>query len=60
MLGLATALVLNHTLANFTIELAISDFGKRIYTFFDAIINHYVINMALGLGMITAKVLLSY
>ena len=61
--GASLALLMYHRLANFTVDLALSDLGKRIYTFFnakwffDAVINHYVINKALGLGMITAKVL---
>ena len=61
--GAALALLMYHRLADFTINLALSDLGKRVYTFlnakwfFDAIINHYVINKALGLGMVTAKVL---
>ena len=61
--GASLALLMYHRLANFTVDLALSDLGKRLYTFFnakwffDAVINHYVINKALGLGMITAKVL---
>ena len=61
--GAALALLMYHRLASFTIDLALSDLGKRIYTFlnakwfFDAVVNHYVINKALGLGLITAKVL---
>jgi NADH-ubiquinone oxidoreductase chain 5 len=61
--GASLALLMYHRLANFTVDLALSDLGKRLYTFFnakwffDAVINHYVINKALGLGLITAKVL---
>ena len=61
--GAALALLMYHQLSNFTIDLAISDLGKRIYTFlnakwfFDAVINHYVINKALGFGMVTSKIL---
>lgn len=61
--GAALALLMYHRLANVTVNLALSDLGKRIYTFFnakwffDAVINHYVINKALGLGNITSKVL---
>lgn len=63
LLGASTALLMYHKLANFTVELAISDLGKRIYTFFnakwyfDAIINHYIIGKGLSLGLVTAKVL---
>jgi NADH-ubiquinone oxidoreductase chain 5 len=52
-----------HRLASFTIDLALSDLGKRIYTylnakwFFDAVFNHYIVNKLFGLGMITSKVL---
>lgn len=59
----ALALLMYHRLGSFTIDLALSDLGKRIYTFlnakwyFDAIVNHYVINKALVLGMVTSKVL---
>jgi NADH-ubiquinone oxidoreductase chain 5 len=61
--GAALALLMYHRLANFTVDLAISDIGKSIYTFlnakwfFDAIINHYVINKALGLGNVTSNIL---
>lgn len=61
--GASLALLMYHRLANFTVDLALSDLGKQLYTFFnakwffDAVINHYVINKALGLGLITAKVL---
>jgi NADH-ubiquinone oxidoreductase chain 5 len=61
--GAALALLMYHRLANVTVDLALSDLGKRMYTFFnakwffDAVINHYVINKALGLGNITSKVL---
>jgi len=61
--GASLALLMYHRLADFTIQLAISDLGKRIYTFlnakwfFDAITTHYVINKSLGLGLVTAKVL---
>lgn len=63
MLSAGLALLMYHRFSNFTVDLALSDLGKRIYTFFnakwffDAVVNHYVINMALRLGMITAKVL---
>lgn len=61
--GAALALLMYHRLASFTIDLALTDLGKRIYTYlnakwyFDAIINHYVTNKLLLLGMVTAKVL---
>lgn len=61
--GAALALLMYHRLANFTVDLALSKLGKRLYTFFnakwyfDAIINHYVINKALNLGQITSNVL---
>ena len=61
--GAALALLMYHQLANFTVDLALSDLGKRIYTFlnakwyFDAVFNHYVVGKAFGLGMITSKVL---
>lgn len=61
--GAGLALLMYHRLANFTVDLALSDLGKRVYTFlnakwfFDAVINHYVIGKALGLGLITANVL---
>jgi NADH-ubiquinone oxidoreductase chain 5 len=63
ILGAALALLMYHRLANFTIDLGLNHLGKRIYTFFnakwffDAIINHFVINKALILGLTTAKIL---
>ena len=69
--GASLALLMYHRLANFTVDLASAphlkvragNLGKRIYTFFnakwyfDAIINHYIIDKGLNLGLITAKVL---
>jgi len=61
--GAGLALLMYHKFASFTVDLAVSDLGKRVYTFlnakwfFDAIINHYVIGNALGLGMVTSKIL---
>lgn len=61
--GASLALLFYHRLANFTVDLALSDLGKRVYTFFnakwyfDAVVNHYVIGKALALGGITSKVL---
>jgi NADH-ubiquinone oxidoreductase chain 5 len=61
--GASLALLMYHQFANVTVDLALSNLGKRFYTFFnakwffDAVINHYIINKSLGLGNITAKVL---
>lgn len=61
--GAALGLLMYHKLAMTTIELALTDLGKRAYTFlngkwlFDAIINHYIIGASLSLGGITSKVL---
>lgn len=61
--GAALALLMYHRLASFTVDLALSELGKRIYTFlnakwfFDAVINHYIIHKGLALGMVTSKVL---
>jgi NADH-ubiquinone oxidoreductase chain 5 len=56
-------LLMYHRFANVTVDLALSGLGKQLYTFFnakwffDAVINHYIINKALGVGNITAKVI---
>lgn len=63
MLGAATALLLYHRLPEFTVNLTQSKIGYMMYTFFngkyffDVIYNHYIINKALGLGLVTSKVL---
>lgn len=61
--GASLSLLMYHNFADYTVDLAISNLGKRVYTFFnakwyfDAIINHYIIGKGLNLGLITAKVL---
>ena len=61
--GAALALLMYHRLAEFTIGLALSDLGKRIYTylnakwFFDALFNHYIVRQLFCLGGLTSKVL---
>lgn len=61
--GASLALLMYHRFANVTVDLALSGLGKRLYTFFnakwffDAVINHYIINKALGVGNTTAKVI---
>lgn len=63
MLGAGTALLLYHRLPEFTVSLTQSKLGYMMYTFFngkyffDVIYNHYIINNALGLGLVTSKVL---
>ena len=63
MLGAATALLLYHQLPEFTVSLTQSKLGYMMYSFFngkyffDVIYNHYIINKALGVGLVTSKVL---
>lgn len=63
MFGAGTALLLYHRLPEFTVSLTQSKLGYMMYTFFngkyffDVIYNHYIINNALGLGLVTSKVL---
>ena len=63
MLGAATALLLYHRLPEFTVSLTQSKLGYMMYSFFngkyffDVIYNHYIINKALGVGLVTSKVL---
>lgn len=61
--GASLALLMYHRLADFTVQLSLTDMGKQLYAFlngkwfFDVIVNHYVIYKSLSLGMITSKVL---
>lgn len=61
LLGAGTALLVYHKLPYFTITN--TKLGYMIYTFFngkyffDVIYNHYIINKALELGLVTSKVL---
>lgn len=63
MLGAAGALYLYHLAPEFTVSLTRTKLGYGIYSFlngkyfWDVIYNHYVINKALGLGLVTSKVL---
>jgi len=63
LLGAATALLLYHRLPEFTVNLTQTQLGYALYTFFngkyffDVIYNHYIINKALELGLVTSKVL---
>lgn len=69
LLGAGTALLLYHrsgehsSPAEFTVNLTQSKLGYMLYSFFngkyffDVIYNNYVINKALGLGLVTSKVL---
>lgn len=68
-LGALLSLLMYHTWSKFTVSLPLSNgflvlgLAKRLYTFFnakwyfDAIINHYVLDKGLKLGLVTAKVL---
>lgn len=61
--GATAALVLYHRLPDFTVSLTQGKLGYLMYKFFngkyffDVIYNHYVINNALGLGLVTSKAL---
>ncbi|RYE26238.1 MAG: hypothetical protein EOP45_04080 [Sphingobacteriaceae bacterium] len=63
VLGAAGALFLYHQAPEFTVSLTQSKLGYALYTFFngkyffDVIYNNYIINKALGLGLVTSKVL---
>lgn len=63
LLGAGSALLLYHRLPDFTVSLTQSKLGYMLYSFFngkyffDVIYNHFVINKALGLGLVTSKVL---
>lgn len=63
LVGAVTALILYHRLPYFTVNLTQSKVGYMMYSFFngkyyfDVIYNHYIINNALGLGLVTSKVL---
>jgi NADH-ubiquinone oxidoreductase chain 5 len=62
-LGALTALLLYHRLPEFTVNLTQGKAGYAMYKFFngkyffDVIYNHYIINKALELGLVTSKVL---
>lgn len=62
-LGALTALLLYHRLPEFTVSLTQGKAGYAMYKFFngkyffDVIYNHYIINKALELGLVTSKVL---
>ena len=63
MLGAATALLLYHQLPDQAVSLTQNKVGYLMYSFFngkyyfDVIYNNYIINKALGLGLVTSKVL---
>lgn len=69
LLGAGSALLLYHRLPDFTVSLTqgstdgVGRLGYMMYSFFngkyffDVIYNHFVINKALGLGLVTSKVL---
>lgn len=63
MMGAGMALLLYHRLPEFTVNLTQNKLGYTLYTFFngkyffDVIYNHYIINNALKLGLVTSKVL---
>lgn len=63
MFGAATALLLYHQSPDFAVSLTQSKLGYMMYSFFngkyffDVIYNHYIINKALGIGLVTSKVL---
>lgn len=63
MLGAATALLLYHLLPEQAVSLTQNKLGYLMYSFFngkyffDVIYNHYIINKALELGLVTSKVL---
>lgn len=63
LIGSSAALLMYHRFADFTVSLAVSDLGRKVYTFlngkwfFDVVINHYIIGSCLSLGMTTSKVL---
>ena len=62
-LGAATALLLYHRLPYLAVNLTMNKLGYMMYTFFngkyfvDVIYNNYIINNALGFGLVTSKVL---
>jgi NADH-ubiquinone oxidoreductase chain 5 len=63
LLGATTALVLYHYIPEFTVAIRKAPVGYAMYKFFnrkyffDVIYNHYIINKALELGLVTSKVL---
>lgn len=63
VLGAGTALLLYHRLPEQAVNLTQNKLGYLMYSFFngkyyfDVIYNNYIINKALGLGLITSKVL---